>query len=566
MSTEPRRLGKYELRSRLAQGGMGEVWKAFDTQLERYVAVKLLRADLQSDPDFVTRFEREAVLVAALRHPNIVQIHDFQISMEAETNNPLAYMVMDFVEGQTLADYIRATSRKGLFPPNSDLLYIFTATSLAIGYAHQKGMVHRDIKPANILLDQRTRGARSMGEPVLTDFGIARLQGVTSSTVMGSLMGTPLYISPEQAKGQPGDHRSDLYSLGVILYEMATGTTPFRGETTIAILMQHLHDMPTPPNLINPRVSPMLSNIIMKSLSKQPDERFQSANEMTVALAQALNLPVPQALQASSPTNVLGISPDARLTLPPSMTPPGNFIPQQHAVGMQGYGEAGNNIQPTVRSRDTPDGAIWPPAISPANPISQPGLPNQGMPFVPQATSQSRSTPAGRRNIIIITVVVLFILGGIGSAVFALSTRTTSTGTTLTPVASAEVGTIQFSRSPNAIAGNFDQVQINMHNIPNPPAGRVYYAWLEAKGELEHPHWQLTVSGGNIQTGTLRYNNQNLLTAGNIFLITTEAPDPAPIFPYPTTRLYYANLDSTSTASFSVKSCPTDSSNNICSQ
>jgi len=236
---------------------MGEVWKAFDTQLERYVAVKLLRADLQSDPDFVTRFEREAVLVAALRHPNIVQIHDFHISLESGTENPLAYMVMDFVEGQTLADYIRATSRKGLFPPASDLLYIFTATSQAIDYAHQKGMVHRDIKPANILLDQRIRGARPMGEPVLTDFGIARLQGVSSSTVMGSLIGTPLYISPEQAKGQPGDNRSDLYSLGVILYEMTTGVTPFRGETTIAILMQHLHDLPTSPNLINPRVSPM---------------------------------------------------------------------------------------------------------------------------------------------------------------------------------------------------------------------------------------------------------------------------------------------------------------------
>ena len=360
MSTEPRRLEKYELRSRLAQGGMGEVWKAFDTQLERYVAVKLLRADLQSDPDFVTRFEREAVLVAALRHPNIVQIHDFQISPTSETEHPLAYMVMDFVEGQTLADYIRSTSRKGQFPSASDLLYIFTATSLAIDYAHQKGMVHRDIKPANILLDQRIRGARPMGEPILTDFGIARLQGVSSGTVMGSLMGTPLYISPEQAKGQQGDNRSDLYSLGVILYEMTTGITPFRGETTIAILMQHLHDQPTQPDLINPRVSPTLSNIIMKSLSKQPDDRFQSVGEMTLALARAYNLPVPPGIQVSAHTTSLSsLPPTMRSSAPPSMTPSATMTASLASASKAESGRTDGKAPPTAYTSCS-EPATWP--------------------------------------------------------------------------------------------------------------------------------------------------------------------------------------------------------------
>src|SRR6266568_6700891 len=178
-STGPRRLGKYELQGRLERGGMGEVWKAYDTQLRRYVAIKVLHADLQANPDFVSRFTREAQLVASLHHPNIVQIHDFQFSNTGESGTT-AYMVMDYVEGGTVADYIRATSRKGLYPPPSDILYLFTAISLALDYAHQRGMIHRDIKPANILLDKRNLpvGAQfiapSLGEPVLTDFGIAR--------------------------------------------------------------------------------------------------------------------------------------------------------------------------------------------------------------------------------------------------------------------------------------------------------------------------------------------------------------------------------------------------------
>src|SRR5438270_1341196 len=204
MSTGPQRLGKYELQKRLERGGMGEVWKAYDTQLRRYVAIKLLHADLQANPDFVSRFTREAQFVASLHHPNIVQIHDFQFTGTGEAGTT-AYMVMDYVEGGTLADYIHATSRKGLFPSAPDIVYLFTAISLALDYAHQRGMIHRDIKPANILLDKRNlpAGAQfiapSLGEPILTDFGIARLQGAASSTITSSILGTPRYISPEQA-------------------------------------------------------------------------------------------------------------------------------------------------------------------------------------------------------------------------------------------------------------------------------------------------------------------------------------------------------------------------------
>src|SRR5437764_6056698 len=157
MSAELRRLGKYILRERLARGGQGEVWKAFDSQLRRNVAIKQLHADLQADPDFVSRFEREARFIASLRHPNIVQIHDFQLVSDPDSGSTstTAYMVMDYIEGPTLAEYIRNTSRKLQFPAADDIVYIFTQVSLALDYAHEKGMIHRDIKPANIMLDER---------------------------------------------------------------------------------------------------------------------------------------------------------------------------------------------------------------------------------------------------------------------------------------------------------------------------------------------------------------------------------------------------------------------------
>src|SRR5579885_1338958 len=183
MSTDSRRLGKYELEKRLGQGGMAEVWKAFDTQLHRYVAIKMLHANFQNDPDFRARFQREAQLIASLHHPNIVQIHDFQIAQSPDSENPVAYMVMDYVEGQTLAEYIRSTSRMGKFPPPAEVVHIFTSISMAIDYAHSNGMVHRDIKPANILLDKRHTSRNPVGEPVLSDFGIAKLMGTTTAAL-----------------------------------------------------------------------------------------------------------------------------------------------------------------------------------------------------------------------------------------------------------------------------------------------------------------------------------------------------------------------------------------------
>src|SRR5437867_4446296 len=228
MSTGPRRLGKYELQQRLGRGGMAEVWKALDAQLQRIVAIKFLHADLRTDPGFMTRFVREAQAIASLRHPNIVQIHDFQTSTEPDSP---VYMVMNYIEGPTLAEYIRDTSRMGKFPSAADIVLLFASIGSAIDYAHSRNMIHRDIKPSNIMLDQKNASRQSTGKPVLMDFGIVKLLGASvANTLTGTLLGTPHYMSPEQARGLPGDGRSDIYSLGVILYEICTGVRPFQGD------------------------------------------------------------------------------------------------------------------------------------------------------------------------------------------------------------------------------------------------------------------------------------------------------------------------------------------------
>src|SRR5690242_14367657 len=297
MSTESvRRLGKYELRGQLGHGGMAEVWKAYDTQLQRYVAIKLLHANFQADPNFVSRFQQEAQVIASLRHPNIVQIHDFQVSLPPESSTPTPYMVMDYIEGDTLAHYIASTSARGKIPSPAEIVNLFTSISLAIDYAHSKGMIHRDIKPANILLDKHNTTHNSMGEPILTDFGLAKLLGATAGAITAAMPGTPLYTSPEQARGYAGNERSDLYSLGVILYEIVTGVPPFRGDSPAAVLAQHINVTPTSPVLINPNIPPALTMVIMTALSKDPNARFARATLMTAAIAEALNVPPPESL------------------------------------------------------------------------------------------------------------------------------------------------------------------------------------------------------------------------------------------------------------------------------
>jgi eukaryotic-like serine/threonine-protein kinase len=549
---ELERLGKYELLERLGQGGMGEVWKARDTQLQRYVAIKLLHANLQDNPDFVTHFMREAQFVASLHHPNIVQIHDFQ-STNTGGSSIKAYMVMDNIEGGTLADYISNTVRKGLFPPAADIVYLFTEISLALDYAHQKGMIHRDIKPANILLDSSTATGKALGEPILTDFGIAKLQGASGSTLTHAFIGTPRYISPEQAEGHTIDERSDLYSLGIILYEILTGNTPFRADSPIAIMMQHMHAKPTPPELINPKVTPALSAVVLQSIAKDPEARFPSATAMTVALAQAFGLPVP-----------------ASLNKPGSMNEKPGYNPLQPLTPLPGMTPLPLTLTTPAPAPFTPASASYPEPqfISPAHltPATSDHGKNELSPPMPLPPAHPR-----RRNLYfaLIACAILLLLG---ISTFAVLPLLFPKNPTTPNSPAAVVGHIVFVHSPGAPPNTFDQLRIDLSHISSPPAGTTYYAWLEISSSeiIEDPHWPLQVSNGSVQDlypGNAQHTN--LFAQSHRFLITAEDAKSTPVVPFFTLsrRLYYAPITyiSSSSPTFEVRQCPQSSQSNTAS-
>jgi serine/threonine protein kinase len=555
---ELERLGKYELLERLGQGGMGEVWKARDTQLQRFVAIKLLHADLQAQPDFVAHFMREARFVASLRHPNIVQVHDFQ-SASVEGSRVRAYMVMDYIEGGTLADYMRGTVRRGVFPPASDIVNLFAAISQALDYAHQKGMVHRDIKPGNILLD-RPAGSKGMGEPILTDFGIARLQDAGASTVSHALVGTPLYISPEQAEGRTVDTRSDLYSLGVVLYEMLSGEPPFRGDNPLAVMMKHVHEQPRPPALINPRITPALSAVVLQSIAKKPEDRFASATAMTMALAGAFNLPLPPGLSSTRGINAgQGYNP-----LQPSRSPHGIITAPPPALTASPTFTQPAAITASSAGRYASQDGISPSSMTPTLP-SSPSAPT------PQVQPAPRTTPPpSRRRWLFVALIACVLLALVGVSAFKVVPLLSPAHVTPTPTATGGVvGHITFSRSASAPSNTFDQLRIDLSNIPSPPSGMVYYAWLEdSNGEAStYPNWQLHVSNGAVHGLYSSPSPQKDLFAGsNWFLVTAETVNSSPPIPNPTESMhfYYARITHSSTSSpvFEVQQCPSGSAAN----
>ncbi|MBN1994605.1 MAG: AAA-like domain-containing protein [Anaerolineae bacterium] len=275
-------LGQYRLIERLGRGGMADVHKAYQTGLNRYVAIKAVHSHLTDLAGFIERFQQEATAVASLRHPNIVQVHDFFAADDTY------YMVMEFIEGPTLEAELRQRKAQGQRFSLNEIARIFNALASAIDYAHSRGMIHRDLKPANIMFT-------ADDQVVLTDFGIARIMGATRYTITGAVVGTPVYMSPEQAQGQQVDERSDIYSLGAILYELATGHVLFEGDTPFAVVLKHVTETPPYPSELNPDLPKVVENVILKALNKNPADRFQSAGEMAEALDAAVTLAKGQA-------------------------------------------------------------------------------------------------------------------------------------------------------------------------------------------------------------------------------------------------------------------------------
>jgi serine/threonine-protein kinase len=254
---------------------MAAVWRAEDTLLDRPVAVKLLHPQYASDPEFLERFRREARAAARLSHPNIVSIYD----VGEHEGSP--YIVMELVEGGNLKDRIRAAAPVG----DAEIRAVGATLAATLDYAHHKGLIHRDVKPQNVLLGED-------GRPRLTDFGIAQAMASSGLTRTGAVMGSVHYIAPELVRGRTASPQSDIYSLGALLYEMATGRVPFQGETDLAVALAHVEETPAPPRALNARLAPDLERSILRALSKAADLRFRSAAEFAEALRSG-RVPVP---------------------------------------------------------------------------------------------------------------------------------------------------------------------------------------------------------------------------------------------------------------------------------
>src|SRR6058998_3455047 len=267
---EPRRLGgRYELGQVLGRGGMAEVYLAHDTRLGRTVAVKTLRAYLARDPSFQARFRREAESAASLNHPAIVAVYDTGEDYIDGTSIP--YIVMEYVDGSTLRELLH--SGRKLLPERA--LEMTAGILQALEYSHRNGIIHRDIKPANVMLTRT-------GQVKVMDFGIARAVADTSATMTqtAAVIGTAQYLSPEQARGETVDARSDLYSAGCLLFELLVGRPPFVGESPVSVAYQHVREQPLPPSSFDPDIPPEVDAVVLKSLAKSREERYQSAGEM----------------------------------------------------------------------------------------------------------------------------------------------------------------------------------------------------------------------------------------------------------------------------------------------
>jgi beta-lactam-binding protein with PASTA domain len=303
---------RYQVEARIGAGGMAEVFRGFDKVLSRTVAIKMLLPQFARDAGFVARFRREAQAAARLNHPNIVAVYD------TGADGGTQYIVMEYIEGRTLHEFLTA-GRKPSMPQSVDLAQ---KVAMALAAAHLQGVIHRDIKPANIMVTRE-------GEVKVTDLGIARMETAETAPQTSAVLGTAAYLSPEQAQGQPVDARTDIYSLGTVLYELLAGRPPFTGDSPVAIAYKQVNETPAPPSQLNPEVSPVLDAVVMKALAKNRANRYQTAQEFyddlervkqgqevtaTPILAGAAGTDATQVISRPQPTTVL----------PPHEEPPGS--------------------------------------------------------------------------------------------------------------------------------------------------------------------------------------------------------------------------------------------------
>ncbi len=575
MSTVPQKLGRYELRTQLGRGNVGELWKGYDLQFKHDVAVKVIHTDLQSDPGFMKRFGEGGQRVIALHHDNIVQVYDVAIAHKEGTTSTSAYVVSEYIEGQTLARYIAtATRTNGPLLSLHDIVYLFTSLGVAIDYAHQHGVVHGNVKPTNVLLDQQHKEHLVIGEPMLTDLGMPLLLGENAS------IASPHYMSPEQAKGDAPSNRSDIYALGVMLYELCTGTKPFRNESSVAVMMQHINTLPTPPILLNPHLPPALSEVILRAMAKDTATRYAMASLLATAIADACSIrstivsprvaeeessyhaasgqyssflgvshptektpavakaplspmpnvytnprqPIlPAATQQMSPiANSPNVSGKQRIIAPtpiPATAPITKKIPVPLQLGVP----AATNTQPQTPqlTRPQPPVRVTVPQAKPgqaslvthayAPTETSPVLPNTPFPR-PIRRSHFMDTPI---YVIVAVCVLLLLLITTIIGGFLLSSKGIASNTV--------VGNVFFQ---DDALGHADTLRIDLHSITTLPQGKVYQAWLQNTRQQTLPLGTLTLANS---TATLVYagtpQHTNLLSEVQGVFITTESVD-----------------------------------------
>jgi serine/threonine protein kinase len=391
--------GKYIVTRRLGRGGMAEVYCARHPTLDREVAIKVIHPHLASEAGFTDRFCREAKLVASLRHPHVVQLYDFDVV------NDQPFMVMEYLEGGTLKARLMQNHARGTTMPLDQVARYLNAIASALDYAHAHGAVHRDIKPANILFT-------APGEPVLSDFGIAKIMGESLQfSTSSAIIGTPAYMSPEQAASKPVDVRSDLYSLGIVLYEMVTGHVPFEGDSPTAVMLQHLTTPPPPPRQFNPNIPEPVQAVILKALAKNPDSRFQSGGELARAFDAAWRgeAILPAAVVSTQVPTVMDKA-------------------------------AAPNIVATQAPAVEPQLPVQPPAPPALPPQSIPGRPAQRMPPAtpPPPISRRPTRRSQPRIVVFATILGGVIIAGLCIGAFLTSTFLSLTSASSTPTSIAQ--------------------------------------------------------------------------------------------------------------------------------